>query len=64
MKNEKTIAQRMIEMITLQKVDQDQIDFHICTKNDNQKEENKRKDKLCICDQIYLFSQYIHCLSQ
>jgi hypothetical protein len=47
----------------LQKIDQDQIDFHICTKNDNQKDEDKHKDKLCICDQIHLFSQCSYIVS-
>jgi RAB protein geranylgeranyltransferase component A len=55
LKDEKSIKET-IETITLQKVDQNQIDFHICTKNDNQKEKNKHKDKFCICDQIHLFS--------
>jgi hypothetical protein len=51
----------MIETITLQKADQNQIDLHICTKND--KDEDKHKDKFCICDQIHLFSQCSYIVS-
>jgi hypothetical protein len=51
----------MTEAVTLQNVDQDQIDSHICTKND--KDEDKHKDKLCICDQIHLFSQCSYIVS-
>jgi hypothetical protein len=53
----------MIDATTLQSVDQNQIDSHICTKNDNQKDEDKHKDKLCICDQIHLFSQCSYIVS-
>jgi hypothetical protein len=63
LKDEKTIARKMIEAITLQKTDQNQIDFHICTKNDNQKEKEKHKSKLCIYDQIHLFSQCSYIVS-
>ncbi len=51
----------MIDVITLQKVDQDQIDFNIYTKND--KNEDKYKSKIYICDQIYLFSQCLYIVS-
>ncbi len=51
----------MIDAITLQSVDQDQVDLHICTKND--KDEDKHKDKFCICDQIHLFSQCSYIVS-
>ncbi len=60
LKNEKSIKD-MIEAITLQSVDQNQIDFHICTKND--KNDEKHKNKTCICDQIHLFSQCSYIVS-
>jgi hypothetical protein len=53
LKNEKTIKDT-IETVTLQDVDQNQIDSHICTMND--KNDEKDKKKICICDQIHLFS--------
>jgi hypothetical protein len=46
----------------LQKVDQNQIDLYICTKNDNKSDE-KHKEKICICDQIHLFSQCSYIVS-
>jgi hypothetical protein len=51
----------MIETITLQSIDQNQIDLHICTKND--KSDENYKNKTCICDQIHLFSQCSYIVS-
>ncbi len=62
LKNEKTIVRDTTNAVTLQRVDQNQIDFHICTKNDNKNDE-KHKSKLCICDQIHLFSQCSYIVS-
>ncbi len=52
LRDEKSIKS-MIGAITLQKVDQNQADPHICTK----KGDEKHKSKTCICDQVHLFSQ-------
>ncbi len=60
LKNEKSIKD-IVETVTLQDTDQNQIDLHICTKND--KSNDKHKDKLCICDQIHLFSQCLYIVS-
>jgi hypothetical protein len=49
----------MTETITLQRVDQNQTDSHICTK----KSDEKHKSKICICDQIHLFSQCSYIVS-
>jgi hypothetical protein len=48
----------MIDAITLQRVDQNQLD-HICTK----KNDEKHKNKICICDQTLLFSQCLFIVS-
>jgi hypothetical protein len=58
LRNEKSIKD-MIEAITLQKVDQNQVDSHICTK----KNDEKHKNKICICDQVHLFSQCSYIVS-
>jgi hypothetical protein len=49
----------MIETITLQKIDQNQIDFHICTK----KNDEKNKDKSCVCGWIHLFKECVYLVS-
>ncbi len=51
----------MIDAIALQRIDQNQIDLHICTKNDKKNE--KYKSKICICDQVHLFSQCSYIVS-
>jgi hypothetical protein len=54
----------MIDAITLQRVDQNQIDFHICTKHDHQnKSDEKNKDKSCVCDWIHLFKECVYLVS-
>ncbi len=57
LKDEKTIVKDIVEAVTLQKADQN--DSHICTK----KNDDKHKDKFCICDQIHLFSQCSYIVS-
>jgi hypothetical protein len=58
LRNEKSIKD-MIETVTLQSIDQNQINSHICTK----KSDEKHKNKICICDQIHLFSQCSYIVS-
>ncbi len=48
LKNEKMIVRDTKNAVTLQEIDQNQVDFHICTKNDKRDEKHKRKT--CICD--------------
>ncbi len=43
----------------MQSIDQNQTDPHICTKKKNE----KYKSKICICDQIHLFSQCSYIVS-
>ncbi len=61
LRNEKTIVRDTINSITLQNIDQDQADSHICTKND--KDDEKYKSKTCICGQVHLFSQCSYIVS-